>query len=214
MTARTLPSSSTWQDVLWDGSKFVAIGYTTATSLGAYATSTDGATWTGGTIAASGSNWEYTCVAYNGTNQYVALIGGNGGTNDIATSTNGTTWSTTANALPANSFWKQVIWDGSKYVAIRADSANIATSSNGTTWTGSAVSGGSSDATSIAVGAIGATTYYPLLKQGGFFCGHDYSALESVHRAVDDNKALFLDQACTSAERPLFASHCIVERFC
>jgi predicted O-methyltransferase YrrM len=28
--------------------------------------------------------------------------------------------------------------------------------------------------------------YYPLLKKGGIFCGHDYSALESVHRAVDD----------------------------
>lgn len=165
-TARTLPSASTWQDVLWDGSKFVAIGYTTATTLGAYATSTNGATWTGGTIAQSGGNHEYTCLAYNGTNQYVALIGGNGGTNDIATSTDGTTWSTTANALPANSFWKQVIWDGSKYVAIRADSANIATSSNGTTWTGSAVSGGSSDATSIAVGAIGATTYYIIVSGG------------------------------------------------
>jgi len=165
-TARTLPSSSTWQDVLWDGTKFVAIGYTSGTSLGAYATSTDGATWTGGTIAQSGTNWEYTALAYNGTNQYVALIGGNGGTNDLATSTNGTTWATTANALPANSFWKQVIWDGSKYVAIRADSANIATSSNGTTWAGSAVSGGSSDATSIAVGAIGGTTYYIIISGG------------------------------------------------
>jgi predicted O-methyltransferase YrrM len=28
--------------------------------------------------------------------------------------------------------------------------------------------------------------YYPLLKDGGIFCGHDYSSLESVHKAVDD----------------------------
>lgn len=28
--------------------------------------------------------------------------------------------------------------------------------------------------------------YYPFLKKGGFFCGHDYQALESVKRAVDD----------------------------
>ena len=165
-TARTLPSASTWQDVLWDGSKFVAIGYTTATSLGAYATSTDGATWTGGTIAQSGGNWEYTCLAYNGTNQYVALIGGNGGTNDIATSTNGTTWSTVANAAPANAFWKQVIWDGAKYVALRGDSASVGTSSNGTTWAASVVAGGSSDATSIAFGAIGATNYYVIVSGG------------------------------------------------
>ncbi len=165
-TARTLPSASYWQDVLWDGSKFVAIGYDSGSSLGSYATSTNGTTWTGGTIAQSGTNWEYTALAYNGTNQYVALIGGNGGTNDLATSTNGTTWSTVANALPANSYWKQVIWDGSKYVALRADSANVATSSNGTTWAGSAVSGGSSDATGIAYGSIGGTGYYVIVSGG------------------------------------------------
>lgn len=28
--------------------------------------------------------------------------------------------------------------------------------------------------------------FYPLLKKGGIFCGHDYSSLESVKRAVDD----------------------------
>lgn len=28
--------------------------------------------------------------------------------------------------------------------------------------------------------------YYPLLKKGGFFCGHDYSFLPDVKRGVDD----------------------------
>ena len=28
--------------------------------------------------------------------------------------------------------------------------------------------------------------YYPLLKKGGFFCGHDYSSIEAVKRAVTD----------------------------
>lgn len=28
--------------------------------------------------------------------------------------------------------------------------------------------------------------YYPKLKKGGIFCGHDYQSLESVKRAVDD----------------------------
>lgn len=28
--------------------------------------------------------------------------------------------------------------------------------------------------------------YYPLLKKGGFFCGHDYQTLDAVHKAVDD----------------------------
>lgn len=28
--------------------------------------------------------------------------------------------------------------------------------------------------------------YYPLLKKGGFFCGHDYQSLDTVRRAVDD----------------------------
>lgn len=28
--------------------------------------------------------------------------------------------------------------------------------------------------------------YYPLLKKGGFFCGHDYSSIEAVKNAVND----------------------------
>lgn len=28
--------------------------------------------------------------------------------------------------------------------------------------------------------------YYPLLKKGGFFCGHDYSSIPDVSRAVND----------------------------
>jgi len=29
-------------------------------------------------------------------------------------------------------------------------------------------------------------SYYPFLKKGGIFCGHDYSSIEAVHRAVSD----------------------------
>lgn len=28
--------------------------------------------------------------------------------------------------------------------------------------------------------------YYPFLKEGGFFCGHDYSSIDAVYRAVND----------------------------
>ena len=28
--------------------------------------------------------------------------------------------------------------------------------------------------------------YYPLLKKGGLFCGHDYSSIDAVYRAVND----------------------------
>ena len=28
--------------------------------------------------------------------------------------------------------------------------------------------------------------YYPFLKKGGFFCGHDYSSIDAVYRAVND----------------------------
>jgi len=31
--------------------------------------------------------------------------------------------------------------------------------------------------------------YYPFLKKGGFFCGHDYSSIEAVHQAVSDFRA-------------------------
>ena len=29
-------------------------------------------------------------------------------------------------------------------------------------------------------------SYYPFLKKGGFFCGHDYSSIEAVYKAVND----------------------------
>ena len=29
-------------------------------------------------------------------------------------------------------------------------------------------------------------TYYPFLKKGGFFCGHDYGFLPDVKKGVDD----------------------------
>ena len=39
--------------------------------------------------------------------------------------------------------------------------------------------------------------YYPFLKKGGFFCGHDYSSIEAVHRAVSD----FREKNSISADR-------------
>jgi hypothetical protein len=163
-TARTLPASGYWTDVTWSGTRFVAVGYDSVGSTALTAYSTNGETWVAGTLPLSGTNWEYTTIAYNGTNQYVALIGGNGGTNDTATSADGITWSSVANAMTTNSFWKDMTYGAGRYVAIKGDSAAINYSTNGTTWTNAAISGGSSENSAIAYGNIGGTDYFVIVS--------------------------------------------------
>ena len=164
-SASTLPATGTWTDVIYDGTQYVAIGYNASaggTPLTAH--STDGSTWTAGTLPQSGSNWEYTAVAYNGTNQYVAIIGGNGGTNDIATSTDGQTFINVANAMASNSLWRDLIWGAGKYVALKGDAGSVNTSTDGTSWTNYTISGGSSENSEIAYGDVGGTGYFVIVS--------------------------------------------------
>jgi hypothetical protein len=106
------------------------------------------------------STFEYTTVAYNGTNQYVAIIGGSGGTRNIATSPDAVTWTGALNALTGNSYWKDLAYGNAVYVAIRGDAAAVNYSTNGTTWTNATVAGGSGEMSAIAYGAIGGTNYF------------------------------------------------------
>ncbi len=165
-------TSGTWTSVVHDGTKFVAVGYTG--SAGIYATSTNGTSWTNSTLPTVNSTFEYTSVAYNGTNQYVAIIGGNGGTRNIAFSSDATSWTGQLNALSANGFWKEVIWAGDRYVAIRGDSASVNYSTNGTTWTNSAVTGGSSEISAAAYGTISGVNY--IVTVAGYSTGSQSSS--------------------------------------
>ena len=165
-------TSGTWTSILHDGTKFLAVGYNGSNGL--YATSTTGTSWTNGTLPTVGGTFDYTAVAYNGSNQYVALIGGSGGTRNIAYSSDGTSWTGQTLALTANAFWKDVTYGGDRYIAIRGDSAAINYSTNGTTWTNAAVTAGSSEMSAIAYGVIGSTGYFVTVS--GYSTGSQISS--------------------------------------
>jgi len=171
-TESTALTSGTWTDVIYTGSSFYAVGY--SGSAGLYAYSTNGTSWTNSTLPTVNSTYEYTSIAYNGTNQYVAIIGGNGGTRNIAYSSNGTSWTGQLNALSGNAYWKQVIWAGDRYIALRGDGAAVNYSTDGTTWTNSAVTSGSSEMSSVAYGNIGGTNY--IVTVSGYSTGSQTSS--------------------------------------
>ena len=165
-------TSGSWSDVIYDGSKFVAVGY--SGSAGLVATSTTGTSWTNATLPTVNSTFEYTTVAYNGTNQYVAIIGGNAGTRNIAYSSDASSWTGQLNALSANGYWKDMVWAGDRYVAMRGDAATVNHSTDGTTWTAAAVTGGSSEMSAIAYGVISGTGYTVVVS--GYSTGSQVSS--------------------------------------
>jgi hypothetical protein len=120
---RSLGATSSCNGMLWDGSQFVCVGYS---SGGIVWTSPAGGTWTAHftppvTVLED--------VAYNGSTQYVAV--GYGGA--IITSSDAATWDTTIDSKTANNL-HGVTWSGSLYVAV-GSGGTIVTSPDGTTWT-------------------------------------------------------------------------------
>jgi hypothetical protein len=107
-------------------------------------------------IAAYSSNTSITgaysvkCMAYNGSNQYVAVH--ELGFISYASSINGT-WTMLAQVATGNGgpAFEHVIWDGSKYIAVTSSNyAQVWTSSNGTTWANPYTAGNSYNFNGIA----------------------------------------------------------------
>ena len=118
-------SNGSWQDLAWNGSKFVAIG-----STGMISTSTNGTSWTAKTTVSNLGNNKWIGITY-GNSKFVAisLYG------YVSTSTDGTTW--TAATQPANladKVWEDIIWDGTRFIAL-SRYGYMYSSTNGTTWT-------------------------------------------------------------------------------
>ena len=128
-----LPVSDYWNHVIWNGSKFCAVGYTYS------ATSTDGLTWEYGSMPFSAL---WCSVAWNGT-IFCAVMSGlsvySPYTHACATSSDGVTWTT--RELPTNDEEDEngnsdIASNGSLFVTAAYDSAGtIYTSSDGITWT-------------------------------------------------------------------------------
>jgi hypothetical protein len=152
--ASTLPNTGYWTDVIWTGTKFVAVGHNNNdTAYGA--SSTDGSTWTAVTIPSDGG-YEFVSIAYNGTNRYVAFLTND---RDTATSTDGVSWTTQTNALPQSRTWKDSTFGGGKFVVVGSGGTNPAMySADGTTWTQGTIA--NTTWTSVTYGQPGATAYY------------------------------------------------------
>jgi hypothetical protein len=86
-----------------------------------------GATWTTGSGI---STLPWKSVTF-GLGKFVAVARGS---RNVATSTNGSTWTVTTNALPTASNWSKVTYGNNKFVAVSSTAAQSAYSLDGITW--------------------------------------------------------------------------------
>lgn len=127
-TERTLPVSTLWNSVEWDGSVFIAQG-----GYG-LATSPDGITWTNIAKTVGGNVDLWSAVAQNGS-IYCAVPQSASVTADkcITRAFGSNAW--TIRSLSSTGNWSGVAWNGTVFCAIKKGSTNCATSSDGITWT-------------------------------------------------------------------------------
>ncbi len=86
-----------------------------------------GATWT---LGSGISQLAWSSVTY-GLGKFVAIADNS---RNVATSTDGITWTVTSNALPVSSTWSAVTYGNNKFVAVSSTGTNPAYSLDGITW--------------------------------------------------------------------------------
>ena len=86
-----------------------------------------GETWNSGSGI---SQLAWSSLTY-GLGKFVAVANGS---RNVATSTDGITWTVTTNALPTSTTWSQVVFGNNKFVAVSSTSAKPAYSLDGITW--------------------------------------------------------------------------------
>lgn len=124
----TLPIASTWNSVIYGGSKFIATG---PTGKGAY--SSNGTSWSEMTIPTTSINNNFMCYVYGG-GKYLAFPYGTSSGSEYYYSTDGISWTkgTYQYNFPVNG----IAYGANKYVAVASTYGgdNIMYSSNGTSW--------------------------------------------------------------------------------
>lgn len=128
-TPRTLPSSASWNSVIYGDGKYVAVSTGTASAF-----STNSVTWTAGGSLPASTSWTGLSVGSVGSSIVFVTVGG---TTNAASSVNGgTTW--TARTMPASATWVStaygLISTNPYFVAIANSGTTAAYSTNGTTW--------------------------------------------------------------------------------
>lgn len=126
-----LPTTAAWSDIIYANGLFVVCAENDNSVL----TSATGTTWNERTIPddvvgdSTATQWQK--VAY-GQGKYIIL----GSERNIATSTDGVTWTRTANALPAGDYnWSGFAYGKNIFVAVTNNSADYIYSVNGgSTW--------------------------------------------------------------------------------
>ena len=119
----------TLSDIVWNGSRFVAVGGLNSSNLGAndgvIVTSPDGDTWTSRT---TGGEQPILNVIWNGS-QLLAVGWGS----TILTSPDGVTW-TSRDSGTSNKTFRDIAWDGSQFVVVGGYQV-VVTSPDGIDWT-------------------------------------------------------------------------------
>ena len=105
----------------------VAVGNNISGNTWIQTSTNNGSTWTARAISGNPNLFDYTDVAYNGSNLYVA--GGYAG--QVATSTNGTSWTWQGYIHPGTV--NDLLWDGSQFVT-SGGNGKVSTSTDGVNW--------------------------------------------------------------------------------
>jgi hypothetical protein len=163
-TNRTLPVNGYWNDVLWNGQEFIAVGNNNV-DTGYIVASSDGVSWTSRTVSSAGG-FDFVSISYNGVDKYITLIFNS---RNLLTSTNGITWTLQNNNgvdnFPAARTWTDSVYGGDKFVAIANVGPNpVFYSTDAETWIQGTISTGAWS--SIAYGDIGGTGYFVALASG------------------------------------------------
>ncbi|HLD91522.1 MAG TPA: hypothetical protein VI911_11040 [Patescibacteria group bacterium] len=122
--SRTMPSSSTWQSVVFGSGMAVAVSSTNGTVA---ASSPDGITWTARTLPSTSVWYD---IAY-GSGLFVAVSTNN--SNKTAYSSDGITW--TSGNISSTGNWRSVIYGSGQFIALSYNSNIFARSADGITWT-------------------------------------------------------------------------------
>lgn len=144
-TRYDIPVTSLAMNVVFGDGKFVAISQNNRDVR----VSTDGQSWSKFTMPAPGGSQRWRDVTY-GNGKFVAVT--DTGTTQIATSTDGQTW--TAMAAPEANAWSDVEYCGGKFVAIASSGTNRAmVSADGVSWVSAAIPGTARSWSLLACGA-------------------------------------------------------------
>ena len=127
-TASSLTLSGYWSDICYGNGKYVTIS-DRSDSDSYFAYSTDGITWTAGTMPSAASGYWYSVCYGNG--KFVAVVD-NG--NLVSYSTDSINWTTSR--LPSANYWYSVCYGNGKFVAVGYGKA-AAYSTDGINWTAS-----------------------------------------------------------------------------